>query len=237
LHFFDYLEKEHPELLESAKQQYDAAMATYVQMKDQHQEIFESFYELIRYLDSNPDKYQYRIVIRTFGKDIPLIAEELERKLGWKLDLAEFKQGVLFVNDNPNKGIKNEREMFEFLQNNPRHIAIKDDWDWWYMGGETPRFGKLHLFDSSDQNVVSLFFDDNIRTIVAPFDVAEPKHISVDEALASGLVHQVDTLQALGDPQYFIKILPPYTFWVQVCDPNRKLKLSDSSDRGHIGKN
>jgi hypothetical protein len=225
--FFDYLEVEHPDIYTQAKAQYDKAMGIYNQMKAKHQEIFESFYQLLNYLNTCRN-ISYQVVIRTFGKDIPEIVKELEHKLGWHMDLAKFKEGKLVIaqqrvdaarfleeSEGVAQIISDRREIYEFIKNDPNHIAIRDDWKWWNSHKEYQEYSKLHLLEEYDtSNVLSIFFDDNVTTtpgsktnIVAPFNVTDSKNVSMDYALEKGFVYQVDTLKALGDPEYYIKLV------------------------------
>lgn len=229
VNFFDYLEREHPDIYTQAKAQYDKAMDIYTQMKAKRQEIFESFYELMKYLD-RCNNIRYQVVIRTFGKDIPEIVEELEHKLGWHMDLAKFDQGKLVVAQEgvnassfleQSKGIAeiitDRRAIYEFVKNDPHHIAIRDDWKWWNSHKEYQEYSKLHLFEEYDTSAVptlSIFFDDNVTVtpgsktnIVAPVDVTTGKDVDMQYALEKGFVYQVDTLEALGDTDYYIKLV------------------------------
>lgn len=234
LNFFEYLENEHPDIYVDAKSQYDKAMKTYEEMQRNHRQIFESFYRLIEYLNNR--KYiNYQIVVRTFGQDIPEIAEEIHQQLDIELEFAKFKQGHLlvktpdsdpaeFLSDNDNEddveiNIKNKAKIFEWIKDFPGHLAIKDDWKYWNSHKERQQYGKLFVFAPYDPNedipTMSIFFDDNITVdppnsatnIVAPFDVVKNENVAIPEVIDRGLVYQVDTLQALGDVNYYINLV------------------------------
>ena len=69
--------------------------------------------------------------------------------------------------------------------------------------------------DFEDRNTLSLFFDDNARlntehpekNAIAPFDLRNGKTITPLEAIKAGNLFPVDTLEALNDPEYFVKLL------------------------------
>ena len=232
--FFDYLANEHPDLYIDAMAKYEAAIKVYTEMKAEGKELFESFYKLIEYLDKC-NNISYQIVVRTYGKDIPEIVEELEEHLGWDMDIAKFYQGGLLVHDKNgfvtgtefveksgsmsgvSEIIKDKRSIFDWIKNNKNHLAIRDDYMYWHKHGSMQAYGKpllLEPYNSNDQiPTLSIFFDDNVETppsdtnIVAPFDVINNEDIPMDVAMSKGYVYQADTLRALADPNYYIDLV------------------------------
>lgn len=228
VNFLEYL-KEHSHLYNSALSMYNRAMDVYRNMKTENKEIFTSFYELISYLDNN-ENIQYRIVFRTFGEDLPKIIEELENILDWKVSVAKFNSGSLIVSETKDLcdhtkfltsrehdfvyKLEHKLKMYEFIRDSEHHLAILDDYKEWAKNDEAQEHGKLHLIDESDENTLSIFFDDNItkdpssRTnIVSCYDAVHGKNMSIDKAVERGYVYKVDTIKALSDPKYFINLV------------------------------
>ena len=88
--------------------------------------------------------------------------------------------------------------------------------------------GKLLLVDKTDVNVHHIFFDDNINKdencCVDVWDVRNKKRIPIEESYDK-FMYEVDTLEAISDPDYFIKAFDK-------CIANRKADTSHLQRKG-----
>lgn len=99
------------------------------------------------------------------------------------------------------------------------HLGITDDYEYWAHHGEDPSAGKLHLVDSDDTSMHSIFFDDNIeRTHTHIVDVHDRSKgyapVSFEEAINRWMV-RADPIQALLNLNFFVEAL-------QVCEENNQ---------------
>lgn len=72
--------------------------------------------------------------------------------------------------------------------------------------------GKPFYFNSEDQEILSIFFDDNIgdsdeKNIIAPLDIATGEKVSIKTLLESKQAVGVDTLEAILNQSYYIERL------------------------------
>ena len=171
--------------------------------------VFPSFYNLLNHLEEQ--NISYTLVFRTFGSDIGDVAAELNAQMGHRFlnDFHAFSKGVFVHKD----GL--ETDFYAYIKNAGRHLAVQDDWSWWFAHGENTQYGKPFPLDLRDSTVCSLFFDDNARinegapeaNIVAPFDIATQETLPLDELIAKGRLFPVDTLEALCNRNYFIELI------------------------------
>lgn len=203
--FYKFLEETNHPLYPEAKRLYDRAKLA---LANQTTLVFPSFYKFIDYL--NHQQITYKILFRTFGTDIFEVAEELNHQLGSEFltQFLKFSQGKL---------ISNEKEMdfYQTIKNSDRHMAIQDDWTWWFQHGENYQYGKPFPLDLADAGTRSLFFDDNASlnqdlpeiNIVAPFNITTLESLSPEEMINRKCLFPVDSLEALCDEDYFINLL------------------------------
>jgi len=193
-------EREHPAYAK-AQEVYDHSMRV---LKAQKTEIFPSFHKLIGYLHDK--KIAYTLVIRTFGSEAPYLARELNAHFGSNFiaDFRTIRQGNL---------LGTEMNLYELVRDADHHIAIRDDWEWWFSHGENWEYGKPFPIDLEDSTRISLFFDDNarsdpffpLRNIIAPYEVHSGKPLHPDNLIQIKRVFPVDMLDALCDEDYYIR--------------------------------
>ncbi len=199
----DFLEQtNHPSYMQ-AQEIYDHAMSA---LLAQETLIFASFHKLIEYLHDR--KVSYTLVIRTFGSEAPELAIELNERFG-----AGFIEDFRTVQQGNLQGA--ERDLYELVRNSDHHLAIRDDWHWWFSHGEHWEYGKPFPIDLNDASRISLFFDDNarsdpvfpMRNIVAPYDVHTGISVHPNELIEKNRVIPVEMLEALCDENYYIRFV------------------------------
>lgn len=202
--FYKFLEETKHPLYPEAKRLYDRAK---VALANQKTLVFPSFYKFIDFLHGQ--NIPYTLVLRTFGTDIEDVAEELNDRLGsdFLTRFLKFSEGKLLSEGT-------EIDFYSTLKSSDRHIAIQDDWSWWFQHGEHYQYGKPFPVDKADGSIRSLFFDDNASfnpqypetNIVAPINVSNHESLSLEEMIDQKYLFPVDSLEALCDEEYFIKL-------------------------------
>lgn len=171
--------------------------------------IFQSFYKLIDYL--NEKNIPYSIIIRTFGKDIQKVTEEIEKNtsISFSKDKYNITDNQLFINDSL---IYNDMASIYHFFVKSNHLAIQDNWYKWNQNEEISEFGKKFPINFKDNNTISLFFDDHVEedynsfhNIVAPIDVDTNNLLDVHSLVKKKLIFKVNTVDAILDDYYFIK--------------------------------
>lgn len=201
-HFLDFLRETGHPLYPMAQGLFDRAKEA---LERKETLVFRSFYNLVEYL--RRENISHTIIFRTFGSDIRDVAEELNGQLGENFlnHFYTFKEGAFQA----------APDFYSYIKGASHHMAIQDDWNWWFQHGEHYHYGKPFPVDLGDARVCSLFFDDNATlnrdhpetNIVAPFDIATQKILSPEELVASKRLFPVDTLEALCNDQYFIELI------------------------------
>jgi hypothetical protein len=201
--FFSFLEETSHPLLPQVNYEYQALIRN---LSDPEKQVFESFFRLISYLDSG--KVNYSIVLRTFGKDLPEMKMEIERRVGRPFfdALITFKEGVLQTD----KGnFSSPDEIYKFFYEG-KHFLGQDDYLYWHTHGEQKAYGKPFYVDQVNPDVFELFFDDNLtleeslKNIITPMDASSGACIPVQELVQSGQLVKVDPIAAALDTWYFI---------------------------------
>lgn len=177
--------------------------------------IFNSFYNLINYLEKK--NTNYTIVLRTFGPDGGAIAQELAanihllfdwegRFFGEKLYLKSTQKDQTIV-------LETMEEIFSFFKSH-RHIQIRDDFKYWNDHHEQAEYGKPFPVDTRELNVKTLFFDDNAQEkIINPRDIVTGGFLDPVRLIEKGSICPVDTLQAIENDDYFIDAVYAASFF------------------------
>lgn len=204
--FLEFLRESNHPLYPAAQQLFERAQQALAKQKTL---VFPSFYNLLAHLKGK--NIAYTLVFRTFGSDIRDIAEELNQQLGpdFLTHFYSFSQGVF------NFEYASPADFYRYIKNAGYHMAIQDDWNWWFKHSENYQFGKPFPIDSDDAEICSLFFDDNAtlnrdhpeNNIVAPFDIAGQRELTPEELVAQKRLFPVDTLEALCNENYFIDLI------------------------------
>jgi hypothetical protein len=174
--------------------------------------IFNSFYREIEFMEQHA--IPYSIVLRTFGKDLDRIIEEIHKHISptffsWR---GVFKNGVLELSSlqsNETITLHSTEQIYEFLKNHG-NLALQDDWCTWNAHGECQQFGKLFPVDCDDCSVITYFADDNGH----PTDgILNPRHPitnaigNVDALIKSKHICVADMLKAIEDDEYYVQHL------------------------------
>jgi hypothetical protein len=209
--FLTYLEMTNHRFSKKANEDFKLASEN---LKNHSTLILKAFYKLISYLQYN--EYHYSIVLRTFGMDLDVVIEDIEKQTfaGFFETKAEFKDGILnFEKPDNHPSISNLKEVYTYLKSHG-HVAIHDDWLPWSKSGELQIHGKPFPIDLDDTKVISLFFDDNISTkmnsvknIVSPIDIKTGKSLSVYELIQKHRLFAVNSIEAILDDTYFIRLV------------------------------
>jgi hypothetical protein len=179
-------------------------------------EIFPSFYKLIDHLFEK--KQKFRVFFRTFGNDLQSVIDEISKKyldveyLDIKFEeKGFFKNGVLYFKGHYYNSFD---EQYKVLHKSNNWLALRDDWAYWMENDLKQDFCKRFIIDSSDREIVELFFDDNVITkknptlnIVAPYDISKGKAEKVYDLIAKKQIFRVDPLEAIMDDDYFINLV------------------------------
>jgi hypothetical protein len=164
--------------------------------------LFASFYKMVERLDEK--KIPYTLIFRTFGGDGPEVVKELNLKLGDKF--ATYKEYGKLNFESP-------AAFYEYCKNVNEHMVLRDNWLIWNEHNEAAFYGKPFPIDFRDHQYLSLFFDDNAALIpnhpeknaVAPYDLEKEKPLHPKEAIDQKRLFVVSPLDALQDPNYFIR--------------------------------
>lgn len=201
--FVSYLKTHKHPLYETVNQEY---LIINNKLTSQKGKVFQSFYKLITFLESN--NIEYSIFLRSFGTDIQNVANEIDSKFNRKFfdAKASFKNGEL-VTDN---GVFTEPlSIYNYLKCQ-KNLIIQDDWQWWNSHGSSSKYSKKFYLKPQD-DVVQIFFDDNIRrnsnekNIIGPIDVDSNAIINIDSLIQSKKAVPVDTIKAITKDEYYIE--------------------------------
>ncbi len=197
-------------LQEGKDPRYPAIFHRFIAIKEkihaQKGHIFESFYKLITYLENKG--LSYAIVLRTFGEDLSMIADEISLHTPLKFEWSGcFNDGKLHLQSkhgNELVVLDSNESIFNFFKKNS-HIQIRDNFKTWNDNRERAEYGKLFPFHPCDQSVKTVFFDDNaLENIINARDVQSGDFIAIHGLIENGMACAVDTLQAIEDDDYFI---------------------------------
>lgn len=172
-------------------------------------EIFPSFYKLIHYLDE--EEIDYSIILRTFGIDIDRVVRMVNHKMSTQFFSSKGKFNGERLCLDCGYASSEMADIYKFFKNGS-HLALQDNWHEWNAHQMHKDFGKRFPVDLEDQNIVSMFFDDNIlldpastKNVISPVDAKTGRPLNFDILIKNQHIVSVDTLEALGDDDYFIK--------------------------------
>lgn len=202
-HFVEDLrEKNHP-LYEEVASAYHQALE---KLNQTQSDVFSSFYRLLDKLEE--EQQSYTVILRSYGSEVFEIAEEINafaQPLFHHFGI--LKEGKLSIG---NQIEENLSEIYKELYSS-KHIAIRDDYDYWERHQYQTPYSKSFLLDPNNDEILEIFFDDNILldnqeiNIVAPIDINTNQIMSIKDLAQRGQVVAVDTLEAIVNDQYFIE--------------------------------
>lgn len=181
-------------------------------IKNSRSIVFESFFNLINFLDYN--KVDYSIVLRTFGSDYDRVMKEIINFTNpnfFKFK-GNFNKDTLTIESILSKDkiiLTDIKDIYDFFINNG-NMVIRDDWQNWNNNGEKLAFGKKFPINFKDHKNLAFFFDDHAEEnygIINPIDISFNKIINFKELIDSKNIFKVDTLQAIQDSEYFIDLI------------------------------
>ena len=228
--YYDYLNQKFPNDKDARKKALEGFVEHCKEMKHPHFEeirdryesahkactehplkLTPAFYNLLSWLHRMP--FEFKILIRTFGIDLPEVEEELKKET--KLALSpqtKFENGVYKQNTTEvSFSLRELPVVYAIWMLRDSLELVQDHFDYWETNQKKSSHGKQFPLKHKDAEEVSIFFDDNIekgdgpKNIIAPFDVTTGKYLDVAEVLATGEAYIVDPLEVVEDPDYFIK--------------------------------
>lgn len=210
LDLLHFLEKTNHRYAKIAQENYINMVA---KLKTQKGSVFNSFYKLVDYLKKH--KLNFTIILRSFGSDVDKVSSEINKTLGYEFFKMRgyFKGPELTYKSAESKEecLTSISDIYDFIKATDSG-AIRDDYSYWNSHNEHQEFGKRFPLDKTDSSVISIFFDDNVKTdpkslvnIVNPIDVKTCKPLKVSELIKSNNIVQVNGVKALLDDDYFIK--------------------------------
>ena len=179
------------------------------ELEQQKEGIFPSFWQLLSTLKAQD--IAYSVILRSFGSELDEVGQEVERRADIAFTFRGiFRGGQLYSREAPEDSISADKVCEIF---NSQHCIIQDTWGEWNRDEERGRSGKRFPFDSSDHDIVSVFFDDNAepvspeeRTIVCPVDAKTGECVSVADLFGTR-VFKVSTFNAATNPNTFLGCL------------------------------
>lgn len=209
LHEFPIFLVQYPDLL--TQYEYDKKRMLELLSKDETV-IFPSFYNAIQWLDEHFPKH-FAIYLRTFGQDLPEVVPVIEEHCSLQFaSFGEFQNNKLSV-------AAPEQSVYDFfMQVDPIHYALHDDYEYWKANGFQARGGKPFPIDIQQNDIISIFFDDNATDSDKPIINPIGPDGGCEETallLKRGNIVAVNTKEAILDPNYFInkiKVLMPNFF-------------------------
>lgn len=202
--FVTYLRDHSHPLYPEVLQQYQKAMEALLVAPEG---IFTSFYSLLDYLEAN--ELPYTIILRSFGFEIFEVMDAIDRQRGGLFSYSgHFREGKLHPDNE--EAIEGVIAIYNKLKQGG-HAAIRDDWETWFSHHMAMEKAKPFYIDGEDGETLPIFFDDNIvetdtgYNIIAPMDATTGESLSIEALIERKQAVQVDTLEAILDPDYFIK--------------------------------
>lgn len=177
-------------------------------------EIFPSFFKLLHYLEKRG--IGVSVAFRTYGGDLDAVINSSEETLNVLVTRAWFERGTLRTEEGVL--LSQPPEIFHYFQRQP-YVAVQDDYAWWEDRGRLQIFGKPFFVDTTSTNTLSLFFDDHVienddkQNIVCPIEVTTGKPLAVSALVKSGQIVKVNTVEALLDDDYFIRLVKKALKW------------------------
>ena len=204
-HFITYLQTQNHPLYPCVLQNYEIALMA---LNTSENMIFTSFYSLLDNLAKKD--ISYSIILRSFGEEVFEVKNEIDAvyKEFFKR-VGKFREGKLWLEE---ESIEDSQAIYNQLRR-IEHTAIHDDWNYWITHNGCVKQGKPFYLDRTDNETLSIFFDDNIRldnsakNIIAPLDAETGELIPIKELIQSGQVVRVDTLKAILNADYYINLV------------------------------
>lgn len=220
IHFRDYLKnKGHIEILKKVEVEYEEIMSKF-EKNGLDNDIFPSFIKLIHNLEENKHKIPYTLILRTLGHDLQRTVRELERRTPIKfVSYAKFDNDGYLVIDGENKCKKTWEEIHSAIKTF-EHGAWLDNYERW-KANKFITGGKIFPLDIHDENLVSVFWDDNVgdkkRNIISiqlpsGEEITDYKKFE-KELIKLGYLVPIQTLEAIKDDNYFIKLKNYSYYW------------------------
>lgn len=206
IHFIDYLHKDNHPLYDVVLEEFTLLLKT---LENSQGNIFPSFYRLISELNQN--KIPYTIFLRSFGKEVFEIKNEINAVCDnlFKRD-GIFQRGTLCLDDQ--EILSEAQTIYDFFCSK-QHAVIRDDWSYWVEGRMEAKYGKPLYIDQANKDILTLFFDDNIKlgssveNIIAPLDPKTGELIFIPALIQSKQAISVNTLEAILNEHYYIELV------------------------------
>lgn len=194
-------------------------MQMHEKLVQQPHTIFPSFFRLIEWLKTKKNVH-FHIIFRTFGNDAQKVVIELEKRFPEErfTHTGKYLNGkwlMTSIHDNKQHVLEKASDVYRYFKSNQyQHLALQDDWKEWNAHQENESHGKRFLVKLNSKNTHTMFIDDNIeedgttgKNIVTAINVENDSSISIDSLIAKKTVVRTDTITAICDDDYFVKIV------------------------------
>ena len=200
----------HPEIKEM-REIFLKSVQTLKTLEENGHQVFPSFYNLIAYLEEQ--KIPYTLALRTFGSDTEEVRQEIVQKTGLPIQepVSITEEGVLIIEGNK----ISIPDYLKMARDSKSHASIQDHFPRWNNNGQKSEYGKPFPVDPTNEEDLTLFFDDNAminpkspeQNIVHPYNVHTGKAISHQELIEGKQLFVVDTLEAIYSGNYYIDLV------------------------------
>lgn len=205
IHFLDFLKEQQHPLYPVVLKEFTSIIESFNHTQTK---IFPSFYALINEL--NQQNISFTLFLRSFGKEVFEIKNEINQTYD-NLFQGEgiFQKGILHLSDQ--RVFRDAHSLYHFFSSGS-HTAIRDDWDYWMKGKMGVKYAKIFCINQNDKEVLSLFFDDNIKidaeiNIIAPIDSNTGQFFSIPALIKSKQLIPVNTIEAILNERYYIDLV------------------------------
>ena len=119
--------------------------------------------------------------------------------------------------------------IYEFIKEKSlegTHVSLRDDWNFWNSKAEASWAGKVHMVNTSDETVHSIFIDDNVEKdyahIIHALDLETGDEIPFGKSINKWIV-KADPVSALLDSNFFVKA-------IAICEANLAVQRAAEVD-------
>jgi hypothetical protein len=226
IHFIDYLREHHHPYYGKVLEEFTLVVDI---LKKVQGNVFPSFYRLI--FELNQSGIPYTLFLRSFGKEVFEVTNEInsEFKELFKIN-GMFRKGILYLDGK--EALSDSHIIYDFFSAK-ENAAIHDDWGYWMEGEMEAIYGKPVYIDQEDSSVLTLFFDDNIKTdpseknIISPIDPKTGESISIAKLIQFKQLIPVNTLEAILNEFYYLERVQEA---IKIHQNNHQIRFELSSE-------
>lgn len=215
LNFSGYLKQHYPQMHEQFQNDLAQMLAV---AGSKELKLYPSVYPLIDYLQQRGN---YCLALRTFGNDGQQVANILKKEKGLPFNIKGKFDGpqlcIEYGDDDEtlstSQDIYNAFAKAPFQSKSQNTMLVQDDYSYWKNKGKFEKHGKLFPIDIHNEQVVSLFADDNAgekkrtgRAILHP-QAPDGTPIPEEKLIESGHIIPVNRKMVILDTNYLVDIV------------------------------